>query len=77
MVNRFLEDCNATPTGKRWASNDNHSSKHVFFGNTITRQPNAKIQRSFVAGLPWYGIVDDDIYNFDEIGFRMGKSRPA
>ena len=54
MANRFLEDCNATPSGKRWASNDNHSSKHVFFGDTITRQPNANIQRSFVAGLPRY-----------------------
>ncbi|SCO92426.1 uncharacterized protein FRV6_16554 [Fusarium oxysporum] len=59
MANRLLADRDASPVGKRWASNFVKRHKELktrFFQNTIAK----------------YGIRSDDIYNFDETGFMMG-----
>ncbi|KAJ3454558.1 hypothetical protein MRS44_013158 [Fusarium solani] len=62
MANRLLADCDASPVGKRWASNfvkRHEELKTRFFSlveNTIAK----------------YGINLADIYNFDETGFMMG-----
>jgi hypothetical protein len=82
MANRLLADRDASPVGKRWAS------------NFVKRQPElkARFQRRYdyqrakcedpTVVRNWfrlventiakYGIRSDDIYNFDETGFMMG-----
>ena len=54
MANRLLAERDAPKVGKRWASN--FVKRHLelkthFFEYMTTRGPNAKIQRSLVAGL--------------------------
>src|SRR6478735_7082759 len=82
MANRLLADRDASPVGKRWAS------------NFIKRQPELKTRRfrrydykrakcedpEVIRGwfalventIAKYGIDATDIYNFDETGFMMG-----
>ncbi|KAL9564079.1 hypothetical protein ACKAV7_011792 [Fusarium commune] len=82
MANKLLADRDASPVGKRWAS------------NFVMRQPELKtrhfrrydykraqcedpevIQTWFTLvenTIIKYGIVESDIYNFNEIGFMMG-----
>ncbi|RKK99344.1 hypothetical protein BFJ70_g17514 [Fusarium oxysporum] len=82
MANRLLADRNASPVGKRWAS------------NFVKRQPELKTRfqrrydyqrakcedptvirnwfRLVENTIAKYGIRSDDIYNFDETGFMMG-----
>jgi hypothetical protein len=82
MANKLLADCDASPVGKRWAS------------NFIKRQPELKTRRfrrydykgakcedpEVIRGwfalventITKYGIDATDIYNFDETGFMMG-----
>ncbi|KAG6996543.1 hypothetical protein FocnCong_v015657 [Fusarium oxysporum f. sp. conglutinans] len=67
MANRLLADRDASPVGKRWASNFVKRHKELktrFFPlveNTIAK----------------YGIRSDDIWNFDETGFMMGVIEPG
>jgi hypothetical protein len=82
MANKLLADRDASPVGKRWAS------------NFIKRQPELKTRRfrrydykrakcedpEVIRGwfalventIAKYGIDATDIYNFDETGFMMG-----
>jgi hypothetical protein len=82
MANRLLADRDASPVGKRWAS------------NFVKRQPELKTRfqrrydyqrakcedptvirnwfRLVENTIAKYGIRSDDIYNFDETGFMMG-----
>ena len=82
MANRLLRERDASPVGKRWAS------------NFVKRQPALRTrfnrrydyQRAQCEDLDainaWfllvrntivkYGIEESDIYNFDETGFLMG-----
>ena len=53
-------------------------------GNIIMNMPNAKIQRSFRNifdrvrdAISKYGILPEDIYNFNETGFAMGLCTTA
>ncbi|EXK75604.1 hypothetical protein FOQG_19629 [Fusarium oxysporum f. sp. raphani 54005] len=46
MANPLLADCDTSRVGKRWASK---FVKRVIFADTTTKEPNAKIERSFGA----------------------------
>ena len=82
MANRLLEDRNATPVGKRWASNFVKRQPQLqtrFFRRYDYKRAQCEdpeIIRGWFAlvrnTISKYGIVDDDIYNFDETGFMMG-----
>jgi hypothetical protein len=82
MANQLLRVCDAPPVGKRWAYNfvqrkeelrkrwarrydyqraKCEDPKVISEWFTLVRNTKAK-----------YGIVDDDVYNFDETGFMMG-----
>ena len=53
--------------------NGNQSCKRVYFVDTTTRGPNARIQARLVHNtIAKRGIQDADIYNFDNTGFMMG-----
>ncbi|RKK06667.1 hypothetical protein BFJ65_g18565 [Fusarium oxysporum f. sp. cepae] len=66
MANQLLRTRDASAVGKNWAS------------NSVRRRPelHPKVISEWFA-LVWnvkakYGILDEDTYNFDEIGFMMG-----
>ncbi|KAH7463475.1 hypothetical protein FOMA001_g18107 [Fusarium oxysporum f. sp. matthiolae] len=82
MANRLLADRDASPVGKRWASNFVRRHKELktrFFHKydcqrakcedaTVIRNWFRLIENTIAK----YGIRLDDIYNFDETGFMMG-----
>jgi hypothetical protein len=82
MANRLLADRDASPVGKRWASNFVRRHKELktrFFRKydyqrakcedpTVIRNWFRLIENTIAK----YGIRLDDIYNFDETGFMMG-----
>jgi hypothetical protein len=82
MANRLLADRDASPVGKRWASNFVKRHKELktrFFRKydyqrakcedpTIIRNWFRLVENTIAK----YGIRSDDIYNFDETGFMMG-----
>ncbi len=82
MANRLLADRDAQPVGPRWASN--FVKRHKELCTRFTRrydyqralcedpkliQPWFELVRDTVAK---YGILEEDIHNFDETGFMMG-----
>ncbi|KAL9562888.1 hypothetical protein ACKAV7_013074 [Fusarium commune] len=82
MANRLLADRNASPVGKRWASNFVRRHKELktrFFRKydyqrAKCEDPTAicnwfRLMENTIAK---YGIRLDEIYNFDETGFLMG-----
>src|SRR6478735_6265262 len=82
MANRLLADRNASPVGKRWASNfvRRHKELKTRFQRRYDYQ-RAKCEdptiirnwfRLVENTIAKYGIRSDDIYNFDETGFMMG-----
>jgi hypothetical protein len=82
IANRLLADRDASPVGKRWASNFVKRHKELktrFFRKydyqrakcedpTIIRNWFRLVENTIAK----YGIRSDDIYNFDETGFMMG-----
>ncbi|KAL2131434.1 hypothetical protein VTI74DRAFT_5124 [Chaetomium olivicolor] len=60
MANQLLRVCDAPPVGKLWRTKC-EDPKVIGEWFTLVRNTRAK-----------YGIVDDDIYNFDETGFIIG-----
>ncbi|KAF6527566.1 hypothetical protein HZS61_007868 [Fusarium oxysporum f. sp. conglutinans] len=82
MANRLLADRDASPVGKRWASNfvRRHKELKTRFFRKYDYQ-RAKCEdptvihnwfRLIENTIAKYGIRLDDIYNFDETGFMMG-----
>jgi hypothetical protein len=82
MANRLLADRNASPVGKRWASNfvKRHKELKTRFFRKYDYQ-RAKCEdptairnwfRLVENTIAKYGIRSDEIYNFDETGFLMG-----
>ncbi|KAI8648297.1 HTH CENPB-type domain-containing protein [Fusarium sp. Ph1] len=82
MANRLLTDRDASPVGKRWASNfvKRHPDLKTRFFRKYDYQ-RAKCEDptiirnwfTLVANtIAKYGITLADIYNFDETGFIMG-----
>jgi len=82
MANQLLRVRDAPPVGKRWAHNFvNRKPKLDMRWTRRYDYQRAKCEDPKVIG-EWftlvqnvkakYGIVDDDIYNFDETGFMMG-----
>ncbi|KAG6996429.1 hypothetical protein FocnCong_v015407 [Fusarium oxysporum f. sp. conglutinans] len=82
IANRLLADRDASPVGKRWASNFVKRHKEVktgFFrkyGYQRAKCEDPTIIRNWFRlvenTIAKYGIRSDDIYNFDETGFMMG-----
>jgi hypothetical protein len=82
MANHLLRERDAPPVGKRWAHN--FVKRQPELRTRYTRKydyQRAKCENPQVISewfvLVWntrakYGIVDDDVYNFDETGFMMG-----
>ena len=83
MANKLLEERGSNPIGKNWVDNFVKRTAEL---RTRWRRPYdhqraacedpVAIQRWFdlvQATRQKWGIVDDDIYNFDETGFIMGK----
>jgi hypothetical protein len=65
MANDLLAERGGKPVGRHWVD------------NLKTRTPEIKLRRSrpfeLVANTKAkYGILDEDMYNFDETGFMMG-----
>jgi hypothetical protein len=82
MANRLLDDRDAPPVGKRWASNfvKRHKELKTRYFRTYDYQ-RAKCEdptairnwfRLVENTIAKYGITLADIYNFDETGFMMG-----
>ncbi|KAM6513396.1 hypothetical protein FALCPG4_18944 [Fusarium falciforme] len=82
MANRLLADRDASPVGKRWASNfvKRHKELKTRFFRKYDYQ-RAKCEDPTIIRnwfrlveniIAKYGIRLDDIYNFDETGFMMG-----
>ncbi|KAH7465460.1 hypothetical protein FOMA001_g17124 [Fusarium oxysporum f. sp. matthiolae] len=82
MANRLLADRDASPVGKRWASNfvKRHKELKTHFFRKYDYQ-RAKCEdptiihnwfRLVANVIAKYGIRSDEIYNFDETGFMMG-----
>ncbi|KAF5724953.1 Fot5 transposase [Fusarium mundagurra] len=82
MANRLLADRDASPVGKRWASNfvKRHKELKTCFRRRYDYQ-RAKCEDLTVIRnwfrlvqnvIAKYGIQLDDIWNFDETGFMMG-----
>ncbi|KAF4451962.1 hypothetical protein F53441_5134 [Fusarium austroafricanum] len=82
MANRLLADRNASPVGKRWASNFVRRHKELktrFFRKYDYRRAKCEDPtairnwfRLVENTIAKYGIRSDEIYNFDETGFLMG-----
>ena len=82
MANQLLRVRDAPPIGKLWAHNflKRQPELNIRWARRYDYQ-RAKFEGPKVIG-EWfalvrnvkakYGIVDDDIYNFDEVGFMMG-----
>ena len=83
MANRLLCAYNAEPVGKNWVNN--FVKRTPKLQKRWTRPYNRQRAACEDAAViqPWftlvqsikakYGIADEDIYNFDESGFLMGK----
>lgn len=83
MANRLLRDRDAPPVGKNWTSN--FIARHPELKTAFSRKYDYQralcedsdtinawflLVRNFTAK---YGIIKEDIYNFDETGFLMGQ----
>lgn len=82
MANRLLHARNMQPVGKHWATNfikrhielKTHYSRKYDYQRAKCEDP-AIINKWFTlvrSTIAKYGILEDDIYNFDETGFMMG-----
>ena len=82
MANRLLAERGAPPVGKRWASNfvkrqpdlRTRFLRRYDYQRAQCEDPDAirawfTLVKNMIAK---YGVVDADIYNFDETGFMMG-----
>jgi hypothetical protein len=83
MANKLLEERGGKPVGKNWVDNFVKRTpelrtrwSHPYDHQRAACEDPASIRRWFElvqnTKAKW-GIVDDDIYNFDETGFMMGK----
>ncbi len=82
MANRLLADRDAPPVGVNWASNfvKRHKELSTRFTRRYDYQRALCEDSNVVCGwfqlvhntIAKYGILDEDIYNFDETGFMMG-----
>lgn len=86
IANRLLRDRDALYIGKNWATNfvrQQPQLKSVFsrkydYSRALYEDPKLvqdwfDLVRNTIAK---YGVVDTDIYNFDETGFMMGQITP-
>jgi hypothetical protein len=83
MADKLLHERESNPTGKNWVDNFVKRTPELrtrwsrpYDHQRATCEDPAAIQRWFdlvQAIKQKWGIVDDDIYNFDETGFMMGK----
>ncbi|KAK0367451.1 fot5 transposase, partial [Colletotrichum limetticola] len=83
MANRLLADRDAPPVGKRWASNFIKRQPQLrtrFFRKYDYKRAQCEDPDAINAWfrlvantIAKYGIVESDIYNFDETGFMMGQ----
>ncbi|KAE9568023.1 hypothetical protein CGMCC3_g15871 [Colletotrichum fructicola] len=83
MANRLLADRDAPPVGKRWASNFVKRQPQLqtrFYRKYDHKRAQCKDPDAINAWfclvantIAKYGIVDSDIYNFDQTGFMMGQ----
>ncbi|RKK48720.1 hypothetical protein BFJ67_g7192, partial [Fusarium oxysporum f. sp. cepae] len=82
MANKLLADRDAPPVGKRWASNfvkrqpelKTRRFRRYDYKRAKCEDPEVirgwfRLVRNIITK---YGIVESDIYNFDETGFMMG-----
>ena len=87
MANNLLRARDASPVGKLWAHNfvrrqpelRTRYSRRYDYQRALCEDPKAisdwfRLVRNIKAK---YGILDDDIYNFDETGFMMGIIFPG
>lgn len=87
IANRLLRERDASPVGKRWAYN--FVKRQPELRTRFTRKydyqrakcEDPKIIREWFTLVQntkaKYGILDDDVYNFDETGFMMGVIIPT
>jgi hypothetical protein len=83
MANRLLRDRDAPRVGVNWASNfvrrrpelQTRFNRRIDYQRVLCEDPNAyRKWFSLVQDtINKYGIVESDIYNFDETGFLMGQ----
>jgi hypothetical protein len=83
MANRILADRNSGRVGKNWASNfvRRQPELRTRFNRGIDYQrvlnENLDVYNAWFRLvrniIDKYGIIEDDIYNFDETGFIMGQ----
>ena len=83
MADKLLHERGSNPVGKNWINNFVKRTLELrtrwsrpYDHQRATCEDPAAIQRWFdlvQATKQKWGIVDDDIYNFDETGFMMGK----
>jgi hypothetical protein len=83
MADRLLRDRGGKPTGKNWVDNfiKRTPKLRTCWSRPYDRQRAACEDLAIIQ--PWfmlvqnmkakYGIIDKDIWNFDESGFMMGK----
>ncbi|TVY75234.1 hypothetical protein Focb16_v005541 [Fusarium oxysporum f. sp. cubense] len=87
MANRLLADRDASPVGKRWAINfikrqpqlKTRFQRRYDYRRAQCEDPTTirnwfRLVENIIAK---YGIYADDIWNFDETGFMMGKIEPG
>jgi hypothetical protein len=87
MANRLLADRDASPVGKRWAINfikrqpqlKTRFQRRYDYRRAQCEDPTTirnwfRLVENIIAK---YGIHADDIWNFDEVGFMMGKIEPG
>ena len=82
MANRLLADRDAPPVGVNWASNFVRRHEELCTRKTRTYDYRRALCEDPAVIRPWfqlvrdtvakYGILDEDMYNFDETGFMMG-----
>ena len=83
MANRILSERGVGCVGKNWTSNfvrrqpelSTRFNRRIDYQRVLSEDPDAynawfRLVRNTISK---YGILDDDIYNFDETGFIMGQ----
>jgi hypothetical protein len=87
MADSILQDAGKPPTGKNWVYRflkrrpelKTTRSRPYDYQRALCEDPDV-LKKWFdiiLTKKTEYGIYDDDIYNFDETGFMMGKIQPA
>ncbi|KFY27925.1 hypothetical protein V491_00700 [Pseudogymnoascus sp. VKM F-3775] len=82
MADLLLSECDTSPVGQNWTTNfikchtelkskfsQKYDYKRALYKDPVIIGEWFELVRNIIAK---YGIVDNDIYNFDEAGFQMG-----